>query len=70
MDAMLSGGARWAVDQGWGLAEDLERIEERGEMQGAEPDKVSQRAKQRQSDEMGTLGSGNHYLEVQEVTAV
>jgi tRNA-splicing ligase RtcB len=70
MDAMLSGGARWAVGQGWGLAEDLERIEEGGQMQGAEPDKVSQRAKQRQRDEMGTLGSGNHYLEVQEVTAL
>jgi tRNA-splicing ligase RtcB (3'-phosphate/5'-hydroxy nucleic acid ligase) len=70
MDAMLSGGARWAVEHGWGLAADLERIEECGQMQGAEPDKVSQHAKQRQRDEMGTLGSGNHYLEVQEVTAV
>lgn len=70
MDAMLSGGARWAVEHGWGLAEDLERIEECGHMQGAQPDMVSQRAKQRQRDELGTLGSGNHYLEVQEVTAV
>lgn len=70
MDAMLRGGARWAVEQGWGLAEDLERIEERGQMQGSDPDQVSQRAKERQRDEMGTLGSGNHYLEVQEVTAV
>ena len=70
MDAMLSGGAKWAVESGWGSSADLERIEERGQMQGAEPDKVSARAKQRQRDEMGTLGSGNHYLEVQEVTAV
>ena len=70
MDAMLSGGAKWAVESGWGTMEDLERIEESGQMQGAEPGKVSGRAKERQRDEMGTLGSGNHYLEVQEVTAV
>ena len=70
MDAMLSGGARWAVERGWGLPEDLERIEERGQMLHAKPGTVSQHAKSRQRDEMGTLGSGNHYLEVQEVTAV
>ncbi|MEJ2173376.1 MAG: RtcB family protein [bacterium] len=70
MDAMLAGGARWAVDRGWGLPEDLERLEERGEMSGAQPDQVSKQAKRRQRDEMGTLGSGNHYLEVQEVTAL
>jgi len=70
MDAMLVGGARWAVENGWGLVEDLERIEERGQMSGADADTVSQRAKERQRDEMGTLGSGNHYLEVQEVTAI
>jgi tRNA-splicing ligase RtcB len=70
MDAMLAGGARWAVERGWGVPEDLERIEERGSMSGAEPANVSEHAKRRQRDEMGTLGSGNHYLEVQEVTAV
>ncbi len=69
-DAMLAGGARWAIERGWGEPRDLERIEERGCMAGAMPDKVSLRAKDRQRDEMGTLGSGNHYLEVQEVTAV
>jgi tRNA-splicing ligase RtcB len=69
-DAMLAGGARWAVDHGWGTAEDLDRIEEHGQMHGALPAEVSERAKRRQRDEMGTLGSGNHYLEVQEVTAV
>ena len=67
MDAMLSGGAKWAVDCGYGKREDLERIEEKGCMSGARPDYVSQRAKNRQRNEMGTLGSGNHYLEVQEV---
>jgi tRNA-splicing ligase RtcB len=70
MDAMLRGGAHWAVGHGWGTAADLERIEEHGQMQGAMPGNVSDRAKRRQRDEMGTLGSGNHYLEVQEVTAV
>ncbi len=70
MDAMLKGGARWAVQRGYGTEADLERIEEHGRMAGAEPDKVSAHAKERQKNEMGTLGSGNHYLEVQHVTAV
>jgi tRNA-splicing ligase RtcB len=70
MDAMLKGGAGWAVKQGYGHEADLDRIEERGHMAGAEPDKVSERAKERQKNEMGTLGSGNHYLEVQRVTAL
>ena len=70
MDAMLKGGARWAVEQGYGRADDLERIEEHGCMAGARPEEVSEHAKQRQRDEMGTLGSGNHYLEVQHVAEV
>jgi tRNA-splicing ligase RtcB len=70
MDAMLTGGAKWAVDRGWGVPQDLDRIEEHGQMKHAKPRNVSAQAKKRQRDEMGTLGSGNHYLEVQEVTAV
>ena len=70
MQAMLRGGARWAVERGFGTEADLERIEERGQMPGAEPDAVSGQAKRRQRDEMGTLGSGNHYLEVQEAVEV
>lgn len=70
MDAMLAGGARWALERGWGREEDLERIEEGGCMAGADPAAVSGHAKQRQQNEMGTLGSGNHYLEVQRVTQV
>ncbi len=70
MDAMLSGGARWAVERGQGEAADLARIEEGGCMPGADPAQVSAHAKQRQKDEMGTLGSGNHYLEVQRVTDI
>jgi tRNA-splicing ligase RtcB len=70
MDAMLAGGAHWAVEQGWGEARDLQRIEEGGRMAGARPDCVSERAKERQRREMGTLGSGNHYLEVQAVVEI
>jgi len=70
MDRMLQGGARWAVGEGYGEAEDLDRIEESGCMQGADPAAVSDHAKQRQRDEIGTLGSGNHYLEVQEIVEI
>jgi tRNA-splicing ligase RtcB len=70
MDAMLTAGARWAVERGFGTAADLERIEEHGCMAGARADEVSAQAKHRQRDEMGTLGSGNHYLEVQRVAKV
>jgi tRNA-splicing ligase RtcB len=70
MDAMLSGGARWAVDEGFGREEDLLHTEERGHMLGARPAEVSEQAKKRQRDEMGTLGSGNHYLEVQHIAEI
>jgi tRNA-splicing ligase RtcB len=70
LDCMLEGGARWALEQGYGEPEDLERIEEHGRMEGADPTQVSEKAKRRQRDEMGTLGSGNHYLEVQVVTRI
>ncbi|ALP51910.1 tRNA-splicing ligase [Candidatus Tenderia electrophaga] len=70
MDAMLQGGARWAVRRGFGLESDLERIEEQGCMAGADASQVSEQAKKRQKDEMGTLGSGNHYLEVQCVSRI
>jgi tRNA-splicing ligase RtcB len=70
MDDMLRGGARWAVEQGHGEARDLERTEERGCMSGAGPECVSAHAKARQREEVGTLGSGNHYLEVQNVAEV
>ena len=70
MDRMLLEGARWAVAQGYGEERDLLRIEEQGRMSGADPSRVSEKAKTRQQNEMGTLGSGNHYLEVQAVTAI
>jgi tRNA-splicing ligase RtcB len=70
MSAMLAGGARWAVQRGWGYREDLERTEELGCMADARPEAVSEHARKRQRNEMGTLGSGNHYLEVQEVSEI
>ncbi len=70
MEAMLKGGARWAIERGWGEVRDLERIEEHGTMAGSRPECVSDRAKHRQRREMGTLGSGNHYLEIQAVDTI
>jgi tRNA-splicing ligase RtcB len=70
MEAMLSGGARWAIEHGWGETRDLERIEEQGCTAGARRECVSDRAKERQRREMGTLGSGNHYLEIQAVAQI
>jgi tRNA-splicing ligase RtcB len=70
IDVMLAGGARWAVERGYGSEADLDRIEEHGCMAGAKPESVSWHAKDRQRNEMGTLGSGNHYLEVQYVAEV
>jgi tRNA-splicing ligase RtcB len=60
-------GARWCVRRGMGWPEDLDRIEERGAMAGADPDQVSKRALERGREQVGTLGSGNHYLEIQVV---
>lgn len=70
MERMLEGGARWAVARGYGLEDDLRFTEEAGCMAGADPGCVSEAARHRQRDEVGTLGSGNHYLEVQRVAEV
>lgn len=70
VEGVLRGGARWAVDRGWGFPVDLTRMEEGGTVAGAEPECASPRAKERQRDEFGTLGRGNHYLEVQVVSEV
>jgi hypothetical protein len=70
LDEMLTGGARWAVEQGYGRPGDLDRIEDDGRAADALPARVSQHARDRQRDEMGTLGSGNHYLEVQRVADI
>lgn len=70
LDCVLLDGAVWAVRQGYGHAADLEFVEEHGRMAGAVTSNVSITAKRRQRGEMGTLGSGNHYLEVQEVERI
>ncbi|MGD8321191.1 MAG: RtcB family protein [Gemmatimonadota bacterium] len=61
---ILREGAGWAVAQGFGRQEDLERIESGGALDGADPDQVSDRAIQRGRDQVGTVGSGNHFIEV------
>lgn len=70
MDRVLGDGARWAVEKGYGWPEDLEVIEEGGVMQGADPSEVSDRAKERGKSQLGTLGSGNHFLTIELVTHV
>src|SRR5512146_35187 len=70
LDRALAGGARWAIEHGYGNAADLDYIEDGGCVPGARPEYVSPVAKTRQHGEMGTLGSGNHYLEVQVVDRV
>ncbi|MBW2980257.1 RtcB family protein [Candidatus Woesearchaeota archaeon] len=70
IDEVLVKGAKYSVDMGYGFREDLEFIEENGCVKGAEPANVSQKAKERQFKQIGTLGSGNHYLEVQVIDEV
>lgn len=70
LDEVLVGGAKWAVEKGYGDWEDLEYIEEKGCMPGADPTYVSKEAKKRQHRQVGTLGSGNHYLEIQYVAEI
>ena len=62
---VLVEGARWAVNQGYGTASDLEAMEDGGRLEGADPDRVSARALERGKDQLGTLGSGNHFLEIE-----
>ncbi|MBN1176135.1 MAG: RtcB family protein [Dehalococcoidales bacterium] len=64
MDEVLIQGSRWAVEKGYGRPEDLETTEEQGEMKDTDPSRVSSRARERGAPQLGTLGSGNHFLEV------
>ncbi|HSV95515.1 MAG TPA: RtcB family protein [Spirochaetota bacterium] len=65
LDEAMVKGARWAVQNGYGDQEDLEYCEENGCMDGADPQAVSQKARERGKNQTGTLGSGNHFLEIQ-----
>lgn len=70
IDEVLKSGAEWAVKHGYGKPEDLEVTEENGCMKAADPDKVSDRARKRGAPQLGTLGSGNHFLEVQVIREI
>jgi tRNA-splicing ligase RtcB len=70
LEKVLAGGARYAVSQGHGNERDLSRCEDAGAVGGAEPDRVSDRALERGARQVGSLGSGNHFLEVQVVGQV
>jgi tRNA-splicing ligase RtcB len=70
LDRVLREGAGWAVKRGLGVASDLEHCEEGGVLADGDPDAVSEGARGRGRDQLGTLGSGNHFLEVQEVDEV
>lgn len=70
LDRVLAEGVKWAVAKGYGWAEDAEHIEERGSWSLADPSAVSNTAKQRGAEQLGTLGSGNHFLEIQVVDKI
>lgn len=70
LEDVLQKGSAWAVDQGFGSAADLDHTEERGCIARADPGAVSDRARQRGIGQLGTLGSGNHFLEIQQVDEV
>jgi len=70
VNELLTQGAKWVVDRGYGTKEDLEFIEDKGTIKGASPEAVSDTAMKREKKQVGTLGSGNHYLEVQYVDEI
>lgn len=70
MTKLLSEGAAWALKRGYAWHEDIERIEERGAFPGADGTEISDHAKQRAAEQLGTIGSGNHFVEIQEVERI
>jgi len=70
LEKVLSDGVEWAIDRGYGWPEDAGRCEEKGCMEMADPSKVSPTAKSRGSPQLGSLGSGNHFLEIEKVDAI
>lgn len=70
LDKIMLDGAKWMIERGYGWDDDLEHIEEKGRIDGANPDMVSQNAKERGKHQLATLGSGNHYLEIQRVAEI
>ena len=70
LDRLCREGGRWALKQGYASEADLRRTEERGTLEGADPGRVSARAKERGRTQVGTLGSGNHFIEVERVDEI
>lgn len=70
LEEVLDYGVEWAVENGYGWEEDLKRIEDNGRMESANSDKVSKKAKDRGAPQLGTLGGGNHFLEIQQVDKI
>ena len=70
LSRVLVDGATWAIGRGFGSADDLAHTEEGGCLEGADPDRVSERAQDRGLSQVGTLGSGNHFLEIQRVARI
>ncbi|GBE20175.1 MAG TPA: RtcB family protein [Candidatus Pacearchaeota archaeon] len=70
LNGVLKEGAQWAVKKGYGVKEDYLHTEEEGKLNGANPDNVSERAKKRGLPQLGSLGAGNHFLEIQVVDEI
>ena len=70
LDEVLVKGVSWAVNNGYGVKGDAEVCEENGQMENADPNKVSDKARKRGAPQLGSLGSGNHFLEVQKVAEI
>ena len=70
LDEVLVKGVNWAIDHGYGTSDDADVCEENGQIQNADPNKVSDKARKRGAPQLGSLGSGNHFLEVQKVAEI
>jgi len=70
IDDVLASGANWAIENGYGTKKDLEHLESQGCIRGSDPGKVSESARKRGAPQLGTLGAGNHFLEIQKVDKI
>jgi tRNA-splicing ligase RtcB len=70
LNRVLTDGVKWAIEHGYGVADDSDHLEEKGCMAGGDPKKVSDLAKKRGLEQLGTLGAGNHFLEIQKVSEI
>ncbi|MEX0862771.1 RtcB family protein [Nitrosopumilus sp.] len=70
LDEVLVNGVNWAIDHGYGSSDDSDVCEENGQIKNADPNKVSDKARKRGAPQLGSLGSGNHFLEVQKVAEI